>query len=142
MVPFFRAQNDSAMPQKSITQSSDWIGSCLIAKSSYTSNFESTIGAKIFGVKILPPNSQIRPLKTDRISDPISQPYKLVPRKVRPRLQMHRIQTRSTINKSYDMYISPRGIVGPAPPWTLLAPGNLSLLTLVFNQLRLKTTTQ
>ena len=81
MVLIFGAQNYLAMPQKSITQSSDWIGSCLIAKSKFTLNSESTQGPKIWGGgNILPPNSQICPLKTDRFfgcasKGPRKRPY-------------------------------------------------------------------
>ena len=66
MILILGAQNDLGMAQKSITQSSDWTGSCLIAKSQSTLNSESTRGANFFGGNILPPNFQIRPLKTDR----------------------------------------------------------------------------
>ena len=84
MILILGAQNHLGIAWKSITQASDWIGSCLIAKSESTLNSESGKGAKFFGGQIFAPLSSNTPPKNGpffsyfvrkaRSNAPISRP--------------------------------------------------------------------
>ena len=66
MILISGAQRDLGMTPKSITQSSDWIGSYLIAKSQSTFNSESNEGAKFFlGAIFAPKNLVASPLDSE-----------------------------------------------------------------------------